>query len=188
MGQQPEGLSAVSFRVKGVSMAVINATHTVSALALLAALFLPAAAQPPNAPPVSVPGTPGIYVSGQKLAEQMQASIASPADPAVAEVGVTDQYAIHEVHRQKAGPAAIHPGWTEMYLILEGGGVLVTGGKMAVAAGGGNTIEGGVSHTLKKGDVFIIPANTPHMYKQVDGSVSYLEVRFVTAPPGGATK
>jgi mannose-6-phosphate isomerase-like protein (cupin superfamily) len=169
-------------------MASINATLIASALALLTPLFLPAAAQSPVPPPVSTPGTPGIHVSGQTLVEQMKASIAGSADPALAEVGVTDQYAIHEVHRQKAGPAAIHPGWTEVYLILEGGGVLVTGGKIAARTGGSNTIEGGVNHTLKKGDVFIIPANTPHMYKQVDGSVSYLEVRFVTAPPGSAAK
>jgi mannose-6-phosphate isomerase-like protein (cupin superfamily) len=169
-------------------MANSNATLTASALALLAALFLPAAAQQPTPPPVSAPGSPGMFVSGQQLAEQLKASIAKSADPAVAEVGVTDQYAIHEVHRSKAGPAAVHLGWTEMHLILEGGGTLVTGGKMISAAGGGNTIEGGVSHTLKKGDVFIIPANTPHMYTQVDGSLSYFELRFATTPPGSAAK
>jgi mannose-6-phosphate isomerase-like protein (cupin superfamily) len=169
-------------------MPKINAKLTASTLALLAALLLPAAAQQPTPPPVPVPGTQGIFVSGQKLAEQMKASMASSADPALAEISVTDQYAIHEVHRGKAGPAAIHPGWTELHMILEGGGILVTGGKMVAAAGGGNTIEGGVSRTLKKGDTVLIPANTPHMYQRVDGSVSYLEVRFVTAPPGGAGK
>ena len=169
-------------------MANTNATLAASALTLMAAVFLPAAAQPSAPPPVAAPGSPGIFVSGQQLAEQLKASIAKPADPAVAEVGVTDQYAIHEVHRSKPGPAAVHPGWTEMHLILEGGGTLVTGGKMTSAAGGGNTIEGGVSHTLKKGDVFIIPANTPHMYTQVDGSLSYFELRFATTPPGSAAK
>jgi mannose-6-phosphate isomerase-like protein (cupin superfamily) len=169
-------------------MPKINATFTTSALALLAAVLLPAAAQQATPPPVPVPGTQGIFVSGQKLVEQMKASMASSADPALAEISVTDQYAIHEVRRGKAGPAAIHPGWTELHMILEGGGVLVTGGKMVPAAGGGNTIEGGVSHTLKKGDAVLIPANTPHMYQRVDGSVSYLEVRFVTAPPGSAMK
>jgi quercetin dioxygenase-like cupin family protein len=53
---------------------------------------------------------------------------------------------------------------------------------------GAKSIEGGVSHVLKKGDVFIIPANTPHMYSQVDGSVTYFEMRFATAPPGTAAK
>jgi mannose-6-phosphate isomerase-like protein (cupin superfamily) len=165
-------------------------THTTlaaSALALLGAMILPAAAQQPVPAPVAVPGTPGLSVSGLMLAEQLKAAVAKSADPAVAEVGVTDQYAIHEVRRLKAGPAAIHPGWSEVHLILEGSAVLITGGKM-ISGPGGNTIDGGVSHTLKKGDVFIIPANTPHMYSQVDGSVTYFETRFVTAPPAGAPK
>jgi mannose-6-phosphate isomerase-like protein (cupin superfamily) len=169
-------------------MSKMNATLTAATLTVLAALLLPAAAQQPAAQPVAVPGTPGASVSGQQLAEQLKAAVAKSADPAVAEVGVTDQYQIHEVHRSKAGPAAIHPGWSEVHLILEGGGTLVTGGKMVTGPGGGNSIEGGVSHTLKKGDVFIVPANTPHMYSQVDGSVTYFEVRFVTAPPGSAAK
>jgi mannose-6-phosphate isomerase-like protein (cupin superfamily) len=74
-----------------------------------------------------------------------------------------------------------------VHLILEGSGTLITGGKMIPGANG-NTIEGGVSHVVKKGDVFIIPANTPHMYSQVDGSVTYFETRFVTSPPAGAPK
>jgi quercetin dioxygenase-like cupin family protein len=32
---------------------------------------------------------------------------------------------------------------------------------------------------VTRGDVIIIPANTPHWYRQVDGAVTYLEVRFV---------
>jgi mannose-6-phosphate isomerase-like protein (cupin superfamily) len=163
-------------------------TFTVSALALLGATLLPAGAQQSSPPPVAVPGSPGAQVSGLALAEQLKAAAEKSADPAVAEVGVTDQYALHEVRRLKAGPAAVHPGWSEVHLILEGGATLITGGKMIPGPAGGNTIEGGVSHMLKKGDVFIIPANTPHMYSQVDGSVTYFETRFVTAPPPGAAK
>jgi mannose-6-phosphate isomerase-like protein (cupin superfamily) len=160
------------------------------AIALACARVMPAAAQQtatPRAPapvPSSVPapGTPGTAVSGEQLTQQIKTALARSADPAVAEVGVTDQYAIHEAERLKPGPAAVHPGWTEVHLILEGGGTLVTGGKLTAGAGG-NTIEGGVSHPLTKGDVFIIPANTPHMYTQVDGKLVYFEVRFATAPP-----
>ena len=165
-------------------MATTNALLTASILISLAAGLQPADAQQ-AAPAVAVPGTPGVAVAGSELAEQLHAATAKAADPAVAEVNVTDQYAIHEVRRLKAGPAAIHPGWSEVHLILEGGATLITGGKMVTGAGG-NTIEGGVSHTLKKGDVFIIPANTPHMYSKVDGSVTYFETRFITAPPAAA--
>jgi mannose-6-phosphate isomerase-like protein (cupin superfamily) len=178
-------------------MAIINTTQFASTAASLAIVLaagaggMPAIAQqaaPPRSParvhgPALAPGTPGIAVSGDQLAQQIKAALARSADPAVAEVAVTDQYAIHQAERLKPGPAAVHPGWTEVHLILEGGGTLVTGGKLTTGAGGGNTIEGGVSHPLKKGDVFIIPADTPHMYTQVDGTLIYFEVRFATAPP-----
>jgi mannose-6-phosphate isomerase-like protein (cupin superfamily) len=169
-------------------MTSTTATLTASALAVFAALSLPANAQQPAPPAVAAPGTPGASVSGLALAEQLKAATAKAADPAVAEVSVTDQYALHEVRRLKAGPAAVHPGWSEVHFILDGSATLVTGGKMVPGPSGGNTIEGGVSHLLKKGDVFIIPANTPHMYSQVDGSVTYFETRFITAPPAAAAK
>jgi len=164
-----------------------NTAFAARALALFSAALLPAVAQQTTAVPVAVPGTPGTLVAGLALAEQLKIAEAKSADPAVAEIGVTDQYAIHEVRRLKAGPAAVHPGWSEVHLILDGSGTLITGGKMIPGANG-NTIEGGVSHAVKKGDVFIIPANTPHMYSQVDGSVTYFETRFVTSPPAGAPK
>ena len=166
-------------------MANVAATLTVFTLAWLATANLPAAAQQPVPPAAAAPMPPGIFVSGERVTELLKTAIAGAADPAVAEVGVSDQYAIHEVHRSKGGPAAIHLGWTELHYVVNGGGTLVTGGTMTKAAGG-NTIEGGVSHTLKKGDAFIIPPNTPHMYTQVDGTLTYLEVRFVTAPSAAA--
>jgi len=43
-------------------------------------------------------------------------------------------------------------------------------------------IKDGVSRHIAKGDVVVIPENSPHWYKDVDGSITYLEVRFV-APP-----
>jgi mannose-6-phosphate isomerase-like protein (cupin superfamily) len=164
-----------------------------AALAAAIALILPAAAQqsanrmvalPPA--PVPVPGSPGSAVSGRELAQQIKAALAKSADPAVAEVGVTDQYAIHEVRRLKPGAAAVHDGWTEVHFIIDGRGTLVTGGKMTDGAGG-KRIEGGVSHALNKGDVFLIPANTPHMYSEVE-SLDYLEVRFATAAPPGTPR
>lgn len=164
-------------------------------IAALAAA-LPAVAQPPAIVPspavpaaasAPAPGSPGVFVSGQQLAVQLQAAIAKSADPALAELSATDQYAIHEVHRSKPAPAAIHPGWTELHFILEGGGTLVTGGRMA-SVGGKNTVEGGVAQEVKKGDAVIVPPNTPHMYSRVDGTLTYLEVRFVAPSAAAAAK
>jgi mannose-6-phosphate isomerase-like protein (cupin superfamily) len=70
------------------------------------------------------------------------------------------------------------PG-TELHYIIEGTGTLATGGRIVRPAGGGTvSIDGGVARQVAKGDVILIPENTPHWYKDVEGSITYLEVRF----------
>ena len=44
------------------------------------------------------------------------------------------------------------------------------------------SIDGGVTRHVAKGDSVVIPAGTPHWYKEVDGSITYLEVRFNVGP------
>jgi quercetin dioxygenase-like cupin family protein len=41
------------------------------------------------------------------------------------------------------------------------------------------TIGGGVTQRVPKGDVVIVPANSPHWYSQIDGAITYLEVRWL---------
>ena len=97
-----------------------------------------------------------------------------------AAVSNTDQYRINIVHRDRAAGAIAHPGNTELHYIIEGTGTVVTGGKIVPgAAAGAATIENGVERHVSKGDVVIIPPNTPHWYKAVEGEITYLEVRFV---------
>lgn len=154
------------------------------AATLLGALA-PAGAQQPSVRPA--PDSPGIHVGSSELAHALHAAVTAHADPAVAAIGVTDQYAIHEVHRSKAsGPPAVHHGWTELHYILSGGGTLVTGGKIEVQPGHPQgVIVGGTTQRVHKGDAVIIPPETPHWYTKVDGGgLTYLEVRFAT--PAGA--
>jgi mannose-6-phosphate isomerase-like protein (cupin superfamily) len=102
------------------------------------------------------------------------------SDPALSPIGVTDQYVINEVHRSNAGAPALHPGWTELHLILEGSGIFVTGGEITpFPEGGGNMIIGGISRKVSKGDAIIVPPNTPVWYKEIHGSLTALEVRFI---------
>lgn len=148
------------------------------AITLLAALA-PAGAQQPSAAPA--PDSPGIHVSSSLLARELRAALAQHKDPAVAAIGATGQYQIHEVRRSEAaGPPAIHHGWTELHFILSGGGTLVTGGRIEHGA-----IVGGTSERVRKGDAVIIAPQTPHWYSKIDrGGLTYLEVRFPT--PAGA--
>jgi mannose-6-phosphate isomerase-like protein (cupin superfamily) len=162
----------------------LNSNLTVAASLFLGAL-LPAAAEQSTPPPAPAPGSPAIYVSGAQLTEKLRAAIALSSDPALSPIGVSDQYFINEVHRSNGGPPAVHVGWTELHLILQGSAIFVTGGKIVTLPGGaGSAIEGGVSRKVGSGDAIIVPPNTPHWYKQIDGSLTSIEVRFVA--PGAA--
>ena len=74
----------------------------------------------------------------------------------------------------------------EVYFILEGGGTLVTGGKIVnpkpvpanrSAGPRGEKIEGGVTRHVSKGDLIIIPGRTPHWWSSLDGDLNYMIIR-----------
>jgi mannose-6-phosphate isomerase-like protein (cupin superfamily) len=77
----------------------------------------------------------------------------------------------------------------EVYYMLEGAGVLVTGGTLRKPATprqstlgnwtdvGSDGIDGGVSRRIAKGDVVIIPGGVPHGWASTEGDVTYLIVR-----------
>jgi len=85
------------------------------------------------------------------------------------------------------GDAIAHETRTsEVYYILEGGGTLVTGGKIvnpkpvpANRSPGprGEKIEGGVTRHVSKGDMIIIPGRTPHWWSSLDGDLNYMIIR-----------
>ena len=139
-----------------------------------------AARQTPAAPG---PNSPAIYKSNAELMEVLKANAARGGDTGMISSGFssTDQWSINVVSRNKGAAAISHAGNTELHHIIEGSATFVTGGKIVRPANGGGTatIEGGVSRHVGVGDVILIPADTPHWYKDVEGKVTYLEVRFV---------
>ena len=139
-------------------------------------------AQAEAAPPAPAPGSAGIFKSNADLQAVLKKAIAGAADMASSPIALTDQYRVNIVHRPKANGAIAHPGNTELHYIIEGSGTVVTGGKIVRKPGapaGSATIEGGETHTVTKGDVIIVPAGSAHMYSEVNGAITYLEVRFV---------
>jgi len=96
------------------------------------------------------------------------------------------------VFRPKETPpsATVHQtNVTETYYMLEGAGVLVTGGTLRKPVtprqsnlgnwtdNGSEGIEGGVSRRLTKGDVVIIPGGVPHGWASLERDITYLIVR-----------
>ena len=135
-------------------------------------------------PATSLPAT---FKSAPELAAALQKSIASGVDQASAPIANEPHYRINLIHRGKPGPAMAHATGaakgTEVHYILDGAATVVTGGTLLrpgpdAKPGTTPTIENGVARHVAKGDVVVIPAGTPHWYKDVDGSVTYLEVRF----------
>jgi mannose-6-phosphate isomerase-like protein (cupin superfamily) len=123
---------------------------------------------------------PAVYKTGAELTAGLKTAPDSP-DMATSAIENSDHYRINIVRRTKPAGAVAHPDGTEVHHIIEGAGTLVTGGTMvrpASGRGGGSTIEGGQSRRVAKGDVILIPAGTPHWYKDLEGTITYLEVRF----------
>jgi mannose-6-phosphate isomerase-like protein (cupin superfamily) len=142
--------------------------------ALLTTLALAAAAAAADAPPAAV------YKTGTELTAGLKSSTAN-TEMLTSEVQNTDRHRINIVRRTKAAGAVAHEGFAELHHIVEGSGTLVTGGTIARAADGrpaSATIQNGVSRHVAKGDVILIPSGMPHWYKDLDGTITYLEVRW----------
>jgi mannose-6-phosphate isomerase-like protein (cupin superfamily) len=131
---------------------------------------------------------PGIYKSASELMATLAKSAEKNSDQASSPISNEDHYRVNIVRRGKPGTAMAHATGpakgTEVHYIIDGAATVVTGGTLLRPAGaqtkgpGNATIQGGETRHVTKGDVIVIPAGTPHWYKEVEGSVTYLEVRF----------
>jgi mannose-6-phosphate isomerase-like protein (cupin superfamily) len=104
----------------------------------------------------------------------------------LAPVSIADQHQINVVNRVSPGTPLTHPGNSELHYIIDGAGTLVIGGEIirpagAAKGGAGAVIEGGETRHVTKGDVVFVPTGMPHWYKEVEGTITYLEVRFEEA-------
>jgi mannose-6-phosphate isomerase-like protein (cupin superfamily) len=88
-------------------------------------------------------------------------------------------------HRDKAGQVELHEKETDVIHVIDGEATFVTGGTMVgrkLSKPGqlvGSDIKGGETHHLTKGDVIVVPAGTPHWFKEVPSSISYYVVKVL---------
>jgi mannose-6-phosphate isomerase-like protein (cupin superfamily) len=80
-----------------------------------------------------------------------------------------------------AETALVHPNTTDLWVVLEGGGTLTTGGLVE-----NGKFVGGESHPVKVGDVVYLPAGLPHGVSGVNGNITWLNVRWDTDWPADA--
>lgn len=72
-----------------------------------------------------------------------------------------------------------HKGYTAVVIVTSGAATLVVGGANKAAGPdkfGGQFVQGGESHRIGQGDVFIMPPDTLHWYKDVTAPFRYIEV------------
>jgi mannose-6-phosphate isomerase-like protein (cupin superfamily) len=92
-------------------------------------------------------------------------------------------------YRPGTSPAAVHEKDAELMIVLQGAGNIVTGGKLVGEKRnnannlGGSSIAGGHSQTVVKGDMLIVPANTPHQVIPAAGEPIVLMTMHVPHPP-----
>jgi mannose-6-phosphate isomerase-like protein (cupin superfamily) len=124
-------------------------------------------------------GPAAIYKSSSELTGALKAGQATP-DMLTSPVSLDDKHRINLIKRTKPAGAVAHDGFAELHHIVEGSGTFVTGGTIARPTGGrgGATIQDGVSRHVAKGDVVLVPPGMPHWYKDLDGPITYLEVRW----------
>ena len=97
--------------------------------------------------------------------------------------GAGGNYMIHTSRREKAGLAEVHLMDADLIYVQQGTATFVTGGTVlapkSIAADEirGEAIDGGETRELAKGDVLIVPAGTPHWFKNVSEPFLYYVVK-----------
>jgi len=148
------------------------------AIVVLPAVGLSLLAQQASSPPA-------VYMSAADVTKGL--STAAVADAAAGSAVVVVPGIV--VRRRSGGGepqyAIVHPLSMETYYIIEGTGTLVTGGVLdpppATPADPdivrSKTIKNGLTRTVAKGDVIVVPPGTPHWFNAIDGTITYLESR-----------
>jgi len=92
-------------------------------------------------------------------------------------------YMVHASHRESPGMAEVHELDADIIYVLDGAATFITGGTVE---GGkttapneirGTSIKNGETRRIAKGDVLIVPAGTPHWFKDVSGPLNYYVVK-----------
>lgn len=85
------------------------------------------------------------------------------------------------------GKPAVHPDQAEYVVVIAGAGTMVSGGTMDDSKQTnptlieGSRIRGGTTRTLRPGDVFLVPAGTPHWFGITGGRLVMLGTKFPQA-------
>lgn len=93
---------------------------------------------------------------------------------------------VHASRREAPGQAEVHATETDVIYVLDGEATFVTGGTVVDPAPTapdeirGREIAGGYERRLVRGDIIVVPAGTPHWFKEVPVTFQYYVVKVVS--------
>jgi len=151
-------------------------------LAILSTACVAMAQTPPAAP------APGTLVKSDEskvlttadILEAAKGGRAAKTDPMVSTNLVTQlPYRLNVEHRiAGTTPPSIHERNGELFFVVDGDGVIITGGKLVDPVRrnatniAGTSIADGQSRAVHKGDIMFVPAGTPHQIADVKNTLT----------------
>ena len=92
-------------------------------------------------------------------------------------------------YRTAVGTSGLHEAEDELFFVVDGSGVLVTGGTLTDPKRQdaknilGSGVLGGVSQKVGKGDTFVVLKGTPHWFSAIDGRLVMISMRLPESAP-----
>jgi glc operon protein GlcG len=94
-----------------------------------------------------------------------------------------DNYRVNASRRDGPGEAEVHLADSDIFYVLSGSAIFVTGGEVLQARNisateiRGKALSGGEERHIAQGDVITIPRGVPHWFKSVDAPFTYYVVK-----------
>jgi mannose-6-phosphate isomerase-like protein (cupin superfamily) len=93
-------------------------------------------------------------------------------------------YNVSLEYRAAVANAAVHEKEAELFYVVDGAAMMVTGGKLKGETRTnaenltGTGIEGGVTRRIAKGDFIMVPEGTPHWFSAIEGTVTLMSLHL----------
>ena len=126
-----------------------------------------------------------VFVPGKQIEEDIRKAPANNGEQEINLIGRTADHAGILLRRTLPGKAEVHETETDVWSVIDGGCILVTGGSLIDAKPEGpgqirgTGISGGTELKIGKGDFIRIPNGVPHWVKKIEGGeLVYIVVKY----------
>ena len=145
-------------------------------------------AAPTFAQPIPVPKSLATSAEIQAAITKAQTDRKGNAAQVTEPLASVPPYRINLEYRFAKNPPSVHDTEYELFYFVDGSGILTLGGTLVDAKRTnannqrGSEIQGGTEIPVSKGDVYIVPQNTPHMLTPIGGPLIDLSLHMPGSP------